>query len=593
MFSTVAYRKPEVFVQFVGTELGEVAPQQIISVRTRKTLTEPAGTFEIVLKTGTEASTDLKFAAGPLGSSDPSAEYWLDRIRPMTLCVIAFGSQKELDTVRASLAASSNTDKPSPEVLRSVVMLGIVDDVALFTSMGANGPQRSVRIMGRDMARVLLDDVFRRVVNTGADDVNLIPVGKKVSPEDREMLLKRSAISADQEALLGISLSKGAQMDIPLKEFFQGVLDRAPSLTLELQNKRKVKDYFNTVDMDPRLERLSATWHVLTRMLWYNGTPWQAMADLAPSPSTEMFVDTVGLSARLIVRRPPFGRPKAMAGFNAMAYMIAESSKVNYPRLMEDLLQPDVAGVPDKDEFVQTPSRVVPQENYHEVTGAELLQSAVSRNALVTFSMYHSKDLISQLGETPEIPTLITPMIYDLAAAVRYGTQVLPITVPWCLNTALYTMMQRKPDAPPAEPSLADKASLWPPKPAGAVQTSQKNQSGLLYENTRALNLIETIRAYYYFRDNPEYLSGMLRLRGRPEIRVGDRVKVPSLGDRVFYVESVEQAFSFGTPFTTTLSVSRGQPFTLEKRLAPETHDVDPPFGAPTNAVLATQPGSR
>lgn len=70
----------------------------------------------------------------------------------------------------------------------------------------------------------------------------------------------------------------------------------------------------------------------------------------------------------------------------------------------------------------------------------------------------------------------------------------------------------------------------------------------------------------YRIRDwhclNPYYLSGTINLlRGHPEIRIGDRVRVPGNTpdlDETFYVESVTHAWQFGQSIKTSLGVTHG-----------------------------------
>ena len=63
----------------------------------------------------------------------------------------------------------------------------------------------------------------------------------------------------------------------------------------------------------------------------------------------------------------------------------------------------------------------------------------------------------------------------------------------------------------------------------------------------------------HVFLHNYEYLSGSMTIRGRPDIRVGYRLDVMERNES-YYVESVAHTWAIGTPMTTTLTLTRGQP---------------------------------
>jgi hypothetical protein len=63
---------------------------------------------------------------------------------------------------------------------------------------------------------------------------------------------------------------------------------------------------------------------------------------------------------------------------------------------------------------------------------------------------------------------------------------------------------------------------------------------------------------------NPYLLSGTIALgHGRPDIRVGTRIRIPGEGgdtllDETYYVEGVNHSWSLGPGIRTTLQVTRG-----------------------------------
>lgn len=597
MLSPVDRRQPQALVQFIGTELHTVAPQQLVAVRTMKALGQPAGVFEVTLKAGFYESS-RNFTINTDGTAPVDDAYWLRVLKPMTLCVIAFGTDQEIKGVAAVVGddlvtgAATRTGSSQPPELReaikkNVVMLGVVDAVALDTQVTAGGVMRTVRVTGRDMTRLLLDDTLKRFINTPEDRM-IAPLGRDitVTSEDGRALWDRAHVnvSADGTAPawfpLERTLDEAARADLTLKEFYAGVIAAAPSLRLKLPNGKRAGDYLRTLDLDPTLEYATTVVQSLTRILFWNQPAWQLMQDLAPRPMIECFVDTVGLEAHLVVRRPPFSRPQAMPGFDALALELAErsSSSASQQDLVRAMLAPALVGMPTKDMMAEGPLRVS-AGGHHTVPSRDIMMSSFTRSAGESFSMYQALD-INQSLPSGEVEAALSAILYDLPAAARFGTSMLQVLVPHGIRADAPGMPPRsRPPAPtPVKPPSqggAERSKTERGTPAGATQRTAPPPFYAVDSN-RALNVIEAVRAYYFFRDNPEYLNGTVVMRGRPEVRIGDRVRLPDHGDLLFYVEAVDQTYQFGQPYVTRLTLSRGQPFQLTARLG--QWDTDPPL---------------
>jgi murein DD-endopeptidase MepM/ murein hydrolase activator NlpD len=90
--------------------------------------------------------------------------------------------------------------------------------------------------------------------------------------------------------------------------------------------------------------------------------------------------------------------------------------------------------------------------------------------------------------------------------------------------------------------------------------TTRSSQPGFVdTPSTRRLLARWALLNDHWYQHNLEYLSGVIEMRGAPEIRAGYRL---DLIDRnmSFYVEGVSHNWAYGQPMTTTLHVSRGQP---------------------------------
>ncbi|MCK4547702.1 MAG: hypothetical protein KAW17_09710 [Candidatus Eisenbacteria sp.] len=96
--------------------------------------------------------------------------------------------------------------------------------------------------------------------------------------------------------------------------------------------------------------------------------------------------------------------------------------------------------------------------------------------------------------------------------------------------------------------------------PVGAFSHLDDNDNVLLGGNTSAIEHIQTRRQklYDWHYKNADFYSGSIIIRGRPEIRIGDWVHAPWT-DRTYYVEGVGNTWRQSSPFTTALTVTRGE----------------------------------
>jgi hypothetical protein len=213
------------------------------------------------------------------------------------------------------------------------------------------------------------------------------------------------------------------------------------------------------------------------------------------------------------------------------------------------LLQPMATGT---DQFTSVRSRVI-DEPYHRVEAEDILVSALGRSSTGAVSQYQVVPSILVQGDMNELASttgVTGAYIYDLAAANRFGTRLMQAVCPWDLEPPPETAVIPR-DADLSEQNF-DTAKLQ-----GTVTVTE-----------RALAGAETVRLYYLFRDAAEFVSGSLTIRARPEIRIGDRILLPSAGNLIVYVESVQHSYRFGQAFATQIGFSRGQPLAVTTRLA-------------------------
>ena len=101
------------------------------------------------------------------------------------------------------------------------------------------------------------------------------------------------------------------------------------------------------------------------------------------------------------------------------------------------------------------------------------------------------------------------------------------------------------------------------------VYSHYKTQGGRLL----TLSTVQRQMLQNWYAMNPYLLSGSITLgHGRPEIRIGTRIRIPadngdSSNDETYYVEGVTNDWKFGVGIRTTLQVTRGFVGTDEKLL--------------------------
>ena len=595
-------RFPRVFVSFLGENTLEIdSGNQLYSVTVNKNLNSPAGSFDILmLPAGNPGSTGeaqritkshrLRNQEGDRGESfsdptsgivgDHEAAWWMDRIEPMTLVQIVFtdgepqtslpesfkldsgieGIEARFDKASRApvrpIAPDSNRGRTpfssqellagatatnleggalfrlksieaealGPQVPKQVVMFGLVDYVGIEKRISGNKVRRFVRIIGRDFGKIFMDDQWYNQMNELVGDDLSAPLA---------VFLGEDAGKARGELFRRHVFTRQGQIGTPTEEggdqvggrtnpwtslnTIQYVLDyiflNLPSYDVQLANGRHIRDYFPRPIVRPNLEGvklfsgISLGWS-LGKGINHSGNLWQLMKNLVNLPFAELFVDTVGPQNILIARRPPFGR--------------------EYPD------QEEVAGlfragakIFDEDEFLNEPLRVVslPKgERFHTVGDDEIISMVIGRSDKEVITFYRMTP--GGLGPLKGGSAGLVPIVFDTSLTKRFGLRPLALMHKWF-------------------------------DPKSHVDSAEFAQSSI-FENIRR----DLARIYFYYRDNKDYLAGSIVMRGRSEIRVGDRVFLKG-ERRIFYVESVQNRWAWGTPYISTLRLTRGQPMDI------------------------------
>lgn len=566
----LTYRSPKVFVQFISESRTYVAPEHILSVRTSKAMSSSSSYFEVSFKT-----SDLETGsnANPVrpAKTGTSTDFWMNVIRPMTVAIIAMGTDQDIKNVQQVLVNMPDGVTPSkfydsaPTNVRSlidrtVVMVGLVDEIAFNQVMGQGGPERVLRVAGRDFSRVLMDDSLRRIARAQTartDERRIITLGdpsdmpansrvRSVSAQDRDNLLTRASISSRNAFWQNLS-QQGVDSKIRMEEAIANTLVNAPSFNVKLDNGDTLQSYFNAAPrVSPELKPVTV--RAVLSLFTYNGPVWDAITQMAPAPLAETFVDTVGLKNVLTIRRPPFYRPALMGSMQAKMREFMEQARGAAFKPEIDRVMTALAVDLTEDQFAK---------EYATIHQEEIIGLALSRSSAGVFSQYQVIPALlmrGEMGEYAAFQGVSASYLYDLPTAVRFGSKILQAVCPWDISRRTQTRAEQR------ATETANRAA-----DAGAAndlvrqdQRLQRNAAAVSQEQT--LSASEAVRLYYYLRDSAAYLNGTITVQARPEIRIGDRVHLPGYDDTIAYVESVQHVYTFGQPFVSQLAVSRGQP---------------------------------
>lgn len=559
----VTRRRPQARVAFLGPDkrLLIPEPETLVSVKTLKSKASPTGAFEIVFAPITTPGQRRSNQYQTTVSGAP--DQWFDALRPMSLVFIALGNDADLQAVEqifsstrtsASGASLGSQTSTSVAVQRAMVMVGVIDSVEVDAVVTDQGPKRAVHVRGQDLAKFLAADTIRPIWTVDPDQVQngvrpgLVVIGHPqssssagVSEADALAFITRMSPVAGTGFLATMLRDEFHSVS----EVAKALLDVAPSLHVTFANGQTVRDYLPDPVVDPSLDLFRI--FAMNTYLMFQGSVWEAVQRIAPAPCAECFLDTVGFGAQLVLRRPPFARPAMMPYSGRVNQAVVRTATT-----ADEGLQISSADLFTRDDFTSVPSRVIPNgtpgQCYHTITAAEIigLQKKRGDNGVITQYQVLHKDMAD--GD-PRLLSTIYPILTDVPASFQFGTRPMQAMIPWWSGTVSNDNTTTDPTAYVLDdPKIIEVA-------AG-----------------------ESTRLYYYFRDNAEFFEGAIEMRGRPEIRIGDRVWLAdSADDMIAYVEEVQQSWEFGRPFITTVGYSRGHPKSSTKRLA--TYDTDPPLG--------------
>lgn len=546
----VSYRRPRALVTFITDEITYLNADDVVSVRTSKSLSSPFGTFEIVLKANAFYEKEPVEAQNKQGLL---AADWFLSLPPMTIVWIAFGEEHELETLVSDLPQNESYQKTAK---RAITMIGYVETVSLNSQMTPNGPQRVVVVQGADLAKIFTLDstyhfqnnaknLYDKAVNAGFDYVGHKIKGTETygftDAEAKAFFARISAVDEKGQLNFRAQAINGKFIVDPASAL-KHIVNAAPNFQVRFADGKNLLNYMQrlvllssgtpamdiVVDMDPLIKQMRLFYQ---HWLSHTGPLWGLFMRFFPRPQVEFFMDTVGLEYHTIIRRPPFYRPGLFKNAEDVLETFVKRVYNQFKNSGKAKLTPLF---PDTDQFTGTPLRVVQvadaDKRYHVIDAQDIISLNVSKTEQEVVNVYQAITDTGFQGSSP-VSQFTHPMLADLPSIKRFGMRVLQFRSPWAGMEGL-------------------------PEPDDEAEEVDRSNA-----NFYAVAQRETVYAYYYFRDNPAMMSGTVLIRGQATIRVGDRIVFSDLSrPQIAYVESVSNTFIMGSPYVTQITFSRMQP---------------------------------
>jgi Tfp pilus assembly protein PilZ len=472
-------------INFLSSKSGTIKDlgASVISVKTFKRMSQVAGSFELRLLP--------KPHEGSSYATPNQLAYIYQNISPMDL--ISIGFQKENGR-----------------------MLGITDSVSIQKVDVNNNVRREVVVRGRDFGKILIEDSTDMVQAAGENSANVIE-------RIKEFLLKIGIVKTKQEAsehslvnYFAFSNRAPNRIDSEGGEigriYVGATIDEAISYVLKSLTSLRIIFSFEGSNLSAgeillrpkKIESRPNDFLGTDAYIYYKGSIINFIHQLIDCDFYEVWVDSIGKNAILIVRPKPFDH-------------VGDKVTGIGGKMVE--IQAD-------DPFCwENAKTLITKEPYHTINDEDILTSAMGVADHEATSMYittASKELsgsnkLSKHG-------LLHPLI-DFYSVKRYGLRI------------KYTNSQ-------------------------LVRISKEDEkSGLVLDRIRGLR----DRVFNWYRYNPFLVSGSIIVRGNDKYRIGDKIFLPDEitkhGKRgiMAYCIGVEDSYVFGRPYTTTLHLIRGE----------------------------------
>lgn len=489
--------------------IGRAFHDDILAVTVSNAMDRPFATFEIVM------------AARPLTQSGYT---WGDLIEPFSLVTIA-------------MQRSGPPNDPTTTVQPETVMLGLVDYTALSEDYGDAAPRRQVRIVGRSLSALLVDQRwwFHHFL-ADRQNVDRLPDARALYQTQPDWRLLRDEAGMRGLGFLAIDIDRFkdvtqrhpiAAVATAWNVFVNGSADDAPFIQIQFADglplaKRLV---LNTADAEASYVDAKAR---LQSQVIPSQMPrancWELLQFFCPSPFMELYQDSIGTleapECHVVLRKPPF---VGHIGYDTGQPNVAFSTGA-FPQPHGSLFDREYGP-----NWSRSRDTVV-------IAGSDILSVPMMRRGLDGRPVYSAYDVQPALGgpsgnnQSDRFVQREVAPIYD-----EY------IHSPSYIRRVGIRSVDPRPNTIPIV------------SPDGDTRL----EIGDFGKHAYAYSAL----AYAWFFRSPAFWQGQYVLKGNTGIRIGRRlVDSTRARPREFYVTSVVHRMEFGQQpaFTTTVQVERG-----------------------------------
>jgi len=437
---------------------------QVISVSTQKTLSAPAGSFSIQLV----------------------GDEWIEKLKPNDLVVISMGYKGITEK-----ASALNT-----------IMVGLIDSVRLFRTVGDGQPMVNTTITGRDFGKIFLKAMLRFYPE----------IGNASNRKGQKFFLTEEGWIT----LLGFFTNENIMKGTPaviLDNIIRLVLQKIVDVRWTVWDETKKIPTPKKVNIGNILRYSLGKVDMFMPMILaadqFEGPLWNLMERASIKPFTELFIDVRTSSERLI------------------------------PETIEQSSSPDKA----------------------KIAGGDIMKGAYPFPAFI-FGDDHAKVLVV-FRNTPFDKPLWDKLFANKLDPVDIIEEDLSFSdnehynLFWAGTVINPFGMDLKRVAPPLlNENEAKRYGLSPLEvqiEGLSIEQSNDGHKTLL----EGLSKSFSAKLKAWFEKNHEYLSGTLTVRGKGSYKIGQRLIREDIR-REFYIEGVSQNFNMYESWTTTLEVTRG-----------------------------------
>jgi len=461
--------------EFVGLG-GELDPtNQVLTVNTQKTLNSPAGAFTIQL-----AGMD-----------------WRYKVKAQDLVVISMGYKDVMD------------ENGVPKL--DTVMVGLIDRVRTFRSVGEGQPQVTTTITGRDFGKVLIKSQLRFYPE----------LGQANKDKEQKFFLTEEGWIALMSFFTNENITKGTPavvLDNIMRHILQKLNDVEWTVWDESSKEPKPKKVKIGNVLRYNFGKVDMFLPMILTADQFEGALWNLMERCNIKPFTELFVDVRANTEAWNDEGLPRVVPETIEQSSS-----PDKATIAGGDIMKGAYPSPRFSFGDDKSAVMVVYRNTPFDKAtweklytHDLRAIDVIDEDLAASDDEHYNLFWAGTTINPFGL--QNLKAISPPLFNEEDAKRYGLCPLEVNVEGL-----------------------------------AIDESQPGDRTLL----ETLSKTFSAKLKAWFEKNHEYWNGTMTVRGKGSYKIGHRLLRKGI-EREFYIEGVSQSFNVFTSWTTTLDLTRG-----------------------------------